>query len=157
MQPDGYFPGCRDCRRLLAQNSLHYKSSPIRPLLQYSHQEQENYLRGVQASDASGRVSFDSIFPGCYSGRWPHVHFEVYPSLAQATDHTRKLATSQLAFPEPTCQQVYARAGYEQSVGNLQGLTLEGDGVFRDGFVAQLAQITGSVESGLTASLIIAI
>ncbi|HEY7827962.1 MAG TPA: hypothetical protein VIB99_06995, partial [Candidatus Limnocylindrales bacterium] len=28
----------------------------------------ENYLRGVQAADARGLVSFSSIFPACYSG-----------------------------------------------------------------------------------------
>ena len=39
----------------------------------------ENYLRGVQAADANGLVTFTSIFPACYSGRWPHIHFEVYP------------------------------------------------------------------------------
>src|SRR5688500_4205482 len=38
----------------------------------------ENYLRGVQVSDKQGMVSFASIFPGAYPGRWPHVHFEVY-------------------------------------------------------------------------------
>lgn len=38
----------------------------------------ENYLRGVQESDADGVVTFDSIYPACYSGRWPHIHFEVY-------------------------------------------------------------------------------
>ena len=41
----------------------------------------ENYLRGVQAADANGLVTFQSIFPACYAGRWPHIHFEVYPSL----------------------------------------------------------------------------
>jgi protocatechuate 3,4-dioxygenase beta subunit len=32
----------------------------------------ENYLRGVQESDADGKLSFTTIFPGAYSGRWPH-------------------------------------------------------------------------------------
>src|SRR5262245_53449414 len=41
----------------------------------------QNYLRGVQAADSTGKVRFTSIFPGCYSGRWPHIHFEVYRSL----------------------------------------------------------------------------
>ena len=40
--------------------------------------EDENYLRGVQPTDASGTVSFTTVFPGCYTGRWPHIHFEVY-------------------------------------------------------------------------------
>ena len=39
----------------------------------------QNYLRGVQVADAKGKVRFTSIFPACYSGRWPHIHFEVYP------------------------------------------------------------------------------
>jgi protocatechuate 3,4-dioxygenase beta subunit len=37
----------------------------------------ENYLRGAQEADAGGPVTFQSIFPACYSGRWPHIHFEV--------------------------------------------------------------------------------
>ena len=45
----------------------------------------ENYLRGVQEADSDGRVTFTSIFPAAYSGRWPHIHFEVYPSLTEAT------------------------------------------------------------------------
>ena len=44
----------------------------------------QNYLRGVQETDASGKATFVSIFPACYSGRWPHIHFEIYPSLATA-------------------------------------------------------------------------
>ncbi len=35
----------------------------------------ENYLRGVQEADADGRVTFKSIFPAAYPGRWPHIHF----------------------------------------------------------------------------------
>ena len=37
----------------------------------------ENYLRGVQVTDANGLATFTTIFPGCYSGRWPHIHFEI--------------------------------------------------------------------------------
>ena len=45
----------------------------------------ENYLRGVQESDADGKVTFKTIFPAAYMGRWPHMHFEVYESLDAAT------------------------------------------------------------------------
>ena len=51
----------------------------------------QNYLRGTQEADSSGRVSFTSIFPGCYAGRWPHIHFEVYPSLAGASIVSNKV------------------------------------------------------------------
>lgn len=62
----------------------------------------QNYLRGVQATDSSGQVSFQTIFPAAYDGRWPHMHFEVYPSLGKATSSGNKIATSQLALPEAT-------------------------------------------------------
>ena len=70
--------------------------------------EDENWLRGVQKTDAKGQVTFTTIFPGCYSGRWPHIHFEVYPSLADATEAQNRQRTSQLAFPEDICNDVYA-------------------------------------------------
>jgi len=68
----------------------------------------ENYLRGVQASGADGTVTFTSVFPACYSGRWPHIHFEVYRSVDEATAAGQLLATSQVALPEDTCATVYA-------------------------------------------------
>lgn len=116
--------------------------------------ERENYLRGVQPTAADGLASFDSIFPGCYAGRWPHVHFEVYRSVADAVAGTGLLATSQLAFPEEVCDAVYATEGYEQSVINLAPLSLATDNVFGDdGGVSQLAAVTGSVKQGFVARL----
>jgi len=113
----------------------------------------ENYLRGVQESDADGWVEFTTIFPGCYSGRWPHVHFEVYESLDAATSVTNKLRTSQLAFPQDVCEEVYATEGYESSVTNLAGVSLDSDGIFSDGYSLQMATMKGSAASGLTATL----
>ena len=113
----------------------------------------ENYLRGVQESDADGWVEFTTIFPGCYAGRWPHVHFEVYESLDAATSVSNKLRTSQLAFPQDVCEEVYATAGYESSVRNLSGVSLDSDGVFSDGWSLQMATMSGSAAGGLTATL----
>src|SRR6185295_13160704 len=79
----------------------------------------ENYLRGVQAAGADGVVTFQSIFPACYSGRWPHIHFEVYPSLDKATDPANRIATSQIALPEDICKEVYATDGYAGSIATL--------------------------------------
>lgn len=118
----------------------------------------ENYLRGVQIADADGTVSFTSIFPACYSGRWPHVHFEVYPDEASITDHDTCLSTSQLALPKDVLDVVYATPGYEQSVSNLAQLTLESDNVFGDdGGEHQLAAVSGSVEKGYVATLTVPI
>lgn len=62
----------------------------------------ENYLRGVQVTGSDGTVTFTTIFPGCYSGRMPHMHFEVYPSVSAATSYANKVKTSQIAF-RPMC------------------------------------------------------
>lgn len=114
----------------------------------------ENYLRGVQEADANGVVTFQSIYPAAYSGRWPHIHFEVYPSLELAMDEVNKIATSQVALPEDASDLVYATAGYEQSVANMARTSLASDNVFGDdGGAQQLGTITGSVEDGMTVTL----
>jgi protocatechuate 3,4-dioxygenase beta subunit len=118
----------------------------------------ENYLRGVQPTASDGSVTFTSIFPACYSGRWPHIHFEVYRSVAEATAAGQILATSQLALPQETCSAVYATTGYEQSVSNLARVSLDRDMVFGDdGGVSQLATMTGDVTRGYTAALTVGI
>ncbi len=114
---------------------------------------QQNYLRGVQEAGSDGTVTFTTIFPGAYDGRWPHVHFEAYPSLAEATSAGTPMRTSLLALPEDTCNLVYATAGYEQSVSNMTRTTLATDMVFSDGVDQQLAAVSGSVAKGLAVSL----
>jgi protocatechuate 3,4-dioxygenase beta subunit len=115
--------------------------------------EDENYLRGVQEADADGTVSFTSVFPGCYDGRWPHIHFEVYPSLADATAARNRLRTSQLAFPQDAAEQVYATDSYPGSAANLAGVSFGSDLVFSDGYSLQLAKVTGSAAEGYSATL----
>jgi protocatechuate 3,4-dioxygenase beta subunit len=118
----------------------------------------ENYLRGVQVADADGNVQFTSIFPACYSGRWPHIHFEVYPDVDSITDVANCIATSQLALPEDVCDVVYATTGYEDSVTNLAGVTLASDNVFGDDSAAtQLATVTGDVTNGYAVSLTVGV
>lgn len=117
----------------------------------------QNWLRGVQAADANGKLSFTTIFPGCYAGRWPHIHFEVFQNLTAAGNWSNKIATSQIALPKATCDAVYATSGYETSVRNLSGITLASDNVFSDGSQLQLPSITGDATSGYTATLTVAV
>lgn len=118
----------------------------------------EDYLRGVQETDSEGKVTFTSIFPACYSGRWPHIHFEIYGSLAVATDGANKIHTSQLAIPEDICDTVYESVeGYSQSVNNLSQITLESDNVFSDGVEQQMATVTGDTTDGYLATLVVGV
>ncbi len=117
----------------------------------------QNYLRGVQATDGNGSTSFRTVFPGCYSGRWPHIHFELFHSLDAATIASGKVATSQLALPEDASAAVYATDGYSASVSNLRQITLATDNVFSDGASLQIPAMTGNVSDGYAATLTVPI
>ncbi|KQZ10697.1 3,4-dioxygenase subunit beta [Agromyces sp. Root1464] len=120
--------------------------------------ENENYLRGVQETDAMGTVRFTSVYPACYSGRWPHIHFEVYSDVANAVASGPIVKTSQIALPEEVNGLVYATSGYEQSVRNVSQVSLASDNVFSDdGGIHQIASMSGSVEGGYTAALTIGV
>ncbi len=118
---------------------------------------EENFLRGVQPTNQLGTATFTTVFPGAYPGRWPHIHFEVYPSLAKATTSKNKIATSQLALPDKGCQEVYALDGYEASREFFEPGGLSRDGVFRDGAALQMATMTGNAKDGFVVKLTVAI
>ena len=118
----------------------------------------QNYLRGVQVADQNGRVSFTSIFPACYAGRWPHIHFEVFDSLEAAVAGENARLTSQIALPEQACTAVFRYdTRYVTSVQNISGVTLSSDNVFGDGWDAELATVTGDPASGMTIALTIGV
>jgi len=113
----------------------------------------ENYLRGVQATGSDGKATFQTIYPGCYSGRMPHIHFEVYRSTNSASSYSNKLKTSQLAFPNDVSTAVYATSGYTGSATNLSQISFATDNIFSDGYSLQLATLTGSASAGYVATL----
>jgi protocatechuate 3,4-dioxygenase beta subunit len=117
----------------------------------------ENYLRGLQVTDANGQVSFTTIVPGCYSGRWPHIHFEVFASLTAASRGSNAAKISQLALPQSMAAEVYSGAGYVGSTANLNAASLATDNVFSDGSSLQVATITGSLATGFVATLDLAV
>jgi len=117
----------------------------------------QNYLRGVQETDSAGNLVFTTIFPGCYAGRMPHVHVEVYPSLAKAASASNRLKTSQFTFPMATLTEAYAASGYTASVRNLAQISYATDNVFSDGSNLQMATVTGNATQGYVVTLSIAV
>jgi protocatechuate 3,4-dioxygenase beta subunit len=122
----------------------------------------ENYLRGVQVTDGGGRVTFRTVFPGAYDGRFPHMHFELYRSVAKAAQHRRPLLTSQLAMPRGPAEAIYRSAAiYGDSAANMRGLDLASDYVFGDNQGSQMAAMipvmTGSAATGYVATAVVGV
>lgn len=103
-----------------------------------------NWLRGLGVTDAAGKVTFETVVPGCYPQRWPHIHFEVFESAEAAVTDGMSLLTAQIAFPEAEIGAIYEAdpARYGRSRRNLAGIPLSRDSIFRDNSAAELAQQT---------------
>jgi protocatechuate 3,4-dioxygenase beta subunit len=61
----------------------------------------QKFLRGTQFADGKGAVSFETIYPGWYTGRATHIHFKVY--LDKQT-----VLTGQMYFPDAINEFIYA-------------------------------------------------
>jgi protocatechuate 3,4-dioxygenase beta subunit len=108
----------------------------------------QTFLRGVQAADSSGRVTFRTIYPGWYMGRATHIHVQVFINGAG-------VKTTQIAFPESVSSSVYRTGVYAAKGQN--STSNAGDNVFSDGTQSELATLSGDTTSGYTATLTIGI
>ena len=113
-------------------------------------------------TDDKGQVTFTTVFPGCYDGRWPHVHFEVFGGEASAATGDNSLLISQFALPADVAQAVYAAVPfYAASMANLGNVSLASDMVFSDNTAEQVAAqtmvLTGDAASGFTGVAVIGI
>jgi protocatechuate 3,4-dioxygenase beta subunit len=90
------------------------------------------FLRGHQVTDASGLAIFDTIYPGWYQGRAPHIHVKVH--VGGSVVHT-----GQLFFSDVLSDAVY-RSGAYASHGQPD-TTDAADSIYRQagGESAQLA------------------
>ena len=108
-----------------------------------------SYLRAVGVTDSVGNAAFTTIFPGCYPGRYPHIHFEVYMSLERATSYKNRLLTSQMAMPADACRTIYAASKrYGASAANFTSVRVERDDVFAASTRRQIAAQTPMVTGG---------
>jgi protocatechuate 3,4-dioxygenase beta subunit len=102
------------------------------------------FLRGVQTSDASGQVTFHTIYPGWYSGRTTHIHIQIFSG-------TSLVKTTQIGFPDSVNAAVYAVSPY--SAKGQSTTSDDQDSVFSDGHDLQIASITGNPTSGYLATI----
>ncbi|OYW44919.1 MAG: hypothetical protein B7Z08_12145 [Sphingomonadales bacterium 32-68-7] len=120
-----------------------------------------NYLRGLQTA-ANGRLQFTTIVPGCYGGRAPHCHFEVFASREAALGGAAPLLVSQLAFPEAECRPIYRDdPRYGGSLANLDRWPASRDFMFAGDDAAARARqtiaMTGDAAAGYRGTATVAL
>lgn len=106
---------------------------------QYGTQTTQTYLRGIQTTNASGEVTFVTIYPGWYQGRATHIHLEV-----TINGVSRKV--TQMAFPETVNNSVHTSGVYASRGTNpMSNLA---DGIFTDSLSSEIVTPTGDAASG---------
>lgn len=101
------------------------------------------FLRGGQVSDAAGRVTFQTIYPGWYRGRTVHIHLKVHVS-------GQEVHTSQLYFDDAVSNLVFAQSPYAEHAG--RDTTNATDNIFQSGGQQGLVALSQS-DAGYTGSL----
>jgi protocatechuate 3,4-dioxygenase beta subunit len=87
----------------------------------------QKFLRGYQNTDASGKATFVTIYPGWYRGRAVHIHFKIRTTSGSQTSDF----TSQLFFEDSLSAEVFATAPYSsQGSGWLRNAQ---DGIYTGG------------------------
>ncbi|MEM5399941.1 intradiol ring-cleavage dioxygenase [Paraburkholderia unamae] len=69
-----------------------------RPMLRPT--DHQTFLRGIQHTDRSGTVTFETIVPGVYPGRTNHIHFKVRTASASQPQRTHVSHVGQVFLPE---------------------------------------------------------
>lgn len=102
-----------------------------------------DFLRGKQATDDSGKATFQSVYPGWYNGRAPHIHVHIY-----SASGVSKLVT-QIAFTESISTQVYTNSSFYN--GSAQGTSNASDNVFSNSLAQNMCDtLTGDISNGYT-------
>jgi len=125
------------------------------------------FLRGIQFTDALGRASFQTVFPGFYQGRTNHIHFKVRlgGNTGIAEGHHTYLAghishVGQVFFPENVSADLMKQHPYADH--KIHRTTTAEDGVFNgqhgDTQIASLKFLEpGKPISGMKANLVVAV
>jgi protocatechuate 3,4-dioxygenase beta subunit len=104
----------------------------------------KKFLRGYQVTDAEGKVEFQTIYPGWYTGRSVHIHYKIRTDPKAEAGHE---FTSQLYFDEAITEQVHAQAPYARK--GRRDMTNSSDFIYRRGGSDSTLQLTKDAEGYL--------
>ncbi len=107
----------------------------------------QKFLRGYQITDSNGAVEFTTIYPGWYSGRTVHFHYQV--RLFAGATRTYQFV-SQLVFDDALTDQVFTQAPYNARPN--RNTRNSNDGIAQSGGSAILLSLTSDGAGGYTTS-----
>jgi len=111
----------------------------------------QTWLRGYQLTDATGKLTFNTIYPGWYQGRATHIHLEVF-----VNNVLKK--TGQITFAESISDVVHQSSLY--AAHGVNTMRNSGDGIFNNSatdLANETVALTGSVAGGYSGSYTIGI
>jgi protocatechuate 3,4-dioxygenase beta subunit len=119
----------------------------------YSDEQSEgtagkDFLRGYQMTDAGGKATFKTVYPGWYNGRAVHIHFKLR---TVANGKVTGEFTSQLFFDDALSDRVYTVAPYSSRSGKRNTLN-SNDNIYGNGGSQMLLKLEGSEKTGFTAT-----
>ena len=109
------------------------------------------WLRGIQRTNASGRVRFETIVPGWYRGRTPHIHMKVFVA-------GEEVHTGQVFFRPAVLRTVYSQGVYK-SRGQAD-TSNAADGIYNEAGARALLAMKrngSAVSSGYTGALVVGV
>lgn len=107
----------------------------------------QNWLRGYQLTDAAGKATFKTVYPGWYQGRTVHIHFKIRTD-AGASGGTE--FTSQLFFDDAINDAVFANAPY--STRGNRSTRNDNDSIYGQANGQLTLALAGDAASGFTAT-----
>jgi len=104
----------------------------------------EDWLRGYQVTDADGRATIRTIFPGWYSGRATHIHFKIRsdPNTSSGLEFT-----SQLFFDDELIDQVEQHGPY--ATNGTRDVRNDEDGIYGQTGGETIVAVTGDAATAL--------
>jgi protocatechuate 3,4-dioxygenase beta subunit len=115
----------------------------------------EQWLRGYQLTDGSGRLTFQTIVPGWYQGRTTHIHLRVRSTYSEASSTSDETNTTQCFFDQTFIDTLYTTVAPYSAEGK-NPTTNASDRVYseqEDG--ANVLALTGDDASGYSAEVAI--
>jgi protocatechuate 3,4-dioxygenase beta subunit len=128
---------------------------------------EQDFLRGIQITDANGLVEFDTIYPGWYSGRTIHIHLQVVVGGARADgdyDGGTALHTGQLFFDDAITDEVLQTEAYagrpdeERTVNEADNILTGYEYEDEPGFFLTLTRVAeDAIEAGLIGEIAVGV